>query len=157
MTDEAELIALLAAAARLGRADVDATLFADLDRAAAYRVQTQRGLDQQRQALAERDAASGTLGSGGFDSQARGLGQQAAESNSQFTGNLGMHLFDQQQQQLTSAIAAAQQAGQFSTAQALQLKLAQMQAAAQNNQLGFNYAQLETNANRDALLAMLGL
>jgi 2-keto-4-pentenoate hydratase len=39
VTDEAELIALLAAAARHGRADVDATLFADLDRAAAYRVQ----------------------------------------------------------------------------------------------------------------------
>ncbi len=125
--------------------------------AAAYRVQTQRGLDKQRQSLAERASAEGTLGSGGFDSQVRGADQQAAESNAGFTGSLGMHLFDQQRQELQSAIAAAQQAGQFSMAQKLQLKLAQMQASAQNNQLGFNYAQLQTQANRDALLAMLGL
>ena len=124
---------------------------------AAHRLATARGFDRMRQQMAERSAAEGTLGSGGFDSQVRGAGQQAAESNAAFSGQFGQHLWDQQRSELQHAIDLAQQAGQFDKAQALQLKLAQMQNDMQGNQLGFDYAQLGVNANRDALLAMLGL
>jgi len=154
---------------------------------AAYNTQQQRAYDKQRAVLAEQAARSGLTGSGGANTQVLGLGQAMGENESAFAGQVAQQLWTNRQNQLMDAIKTAQQAGQFDAAQALQEKLAQLQASVttagqqiqqqlgegdlalreklgmgdldlrnlalqlqnsqQADQLGFNYATLQEQAN----------
>jgi hypothetical protein len=71
----------------------------------ANKLAEQRGMERNRNLLAERSAANGTSNSGGFESQLLGLGQDRAAREGQFAGNAVADLGRQQQQDITSALA----------------------------------------------------
>ncbi len=137
----------------------------------AYRVARERGGQQERAALAERAAAeglnSGGQGSGAFDTGVQGIqegvGQDIASNDASLVGNE----VTARRQQLMQALDLANAVGARNEAQALQLQLANLDnqfryaslsenARQANNNLGFNYDQLSTIANRQALLDALG-
>jgi hypothetical protein len=102
----------------------------------AFAQAQQRGLEQTRAAMAERAAATGTLGSGGFNADVQGayqdMGNQIAGQNASL---LGQRL-DQQRQEIQNAL---QMGGQYLSDQqknALSLKLAQINDATQRMGLG---------------------
>ena len=71
----------------------------------ANKLAEQRGFERNRNLLAERAAANGTSGSGGFETGLLGLAQDRAAREGQFEGNAVMNLGNQQRQDLTSALA----------------------------------------------------
>ena len=104
--------------------------------AAAHRLSTQRALEHNVASAAERGAAGG-YGSGAIAGNQAGLEQAAAEGNANYTGYLAQHQEDQRIQTLLQGLGLNQQGQQ------------------ENNRLGFDYTQLQTNANFQALLAAL--
>jgi hypothetical protein len=140
----------------------------------AYQVQALRSADRQRKALAERSAASGTRASGGFNVGVRGINERAGENAAQYTSGLALDRLTAREQQLTQAIQMARSVGQDDIANQLEVQRLQLQAElgrgdlalrgelgrgqlnlGQDN-LGFNYADLISRMNRDAVLAGLG-
>jgi hypothetical protein len=156
---------------------VDAKSLSESPEATAYDYAAQRGEERQRAQLAEQSAADGTSNSGGFDTQVQGLRQQRAEGESQFLGQLAVTKMQQNREALVQGIQFAMSDGQFDKAQALQVELANLDAAIRREQIassastaanalavqqqlgllgiGFDYDQLAANMNRDATLAML--
>lgn len=70
----------------------------------ANRLGEQRGFENNRNLLAERAAANGTAGSGGFESQLLGLAQDRAGREGQFAGNAVMQEQDRLDRNQNSAL-----------------------------------------------------
>jgi hypothetical protein len=147
----------------------------------AYQVSSLRGADKQRKALAERSAAGGTRSTGGFNVGVRGIAERQGENAAQYTSGLALDRLQQREQQLMEGIRIARSIGQDDIANQLEVQRLQLQQElgrgdlalrselgrgqldvsrgqlelGQDN-LGFNYADLVTRANRDATLAALG-
>jgi hypothetical protein len=133
----------------------------------AFRLSAQRSEERQREQLAERAAADGYSGSGGFESGLSSLRQNRGEAESQFLGQLAMAQMMRNREDLQFGIQTAMADGQFEAAQALQKQLAELDASLRrmaleqdmnqfNLSLGFNYAQLEALLNQRATEALLG-
>src|ERR1051326_2641220 len=133
----------------------------------AYHLKSQRGLEDTRNALAERAYAQGTLNTGGFDTQTQRALEDAAANEAGFTGQQVSQAVQQRRQELMHLLDVG--AGFLSQGdqQAIQTELAQLdanlreQAMAQQNsqfgdQLGYNYAALQAQLNRDSILGALG-
>ena len=148
----------------------DAATLATSPDAEAERDQSQRSAEAATAQAAEQAARNGTSGSGGAAGIARGITQTQGANDTQFLGQLAQQKTAQDIQNTQFALTQAQQSGQFDQAQALQQQLAQLQAststgianiganaqiAANQNNVGFQYAQLQQQANQNALLALL--
>lgn len=163
---------------------VDPTKLRDSPEMQGVYLMAQRAEERDRAALAERAAAGGWSGSGGFEGGLNALRQQRGESEMQMMGQLASTYMDRQREDLQRGIEFALNQGQFEAAQTLQRDLATLDAqieqeriAAQvgmsnadlalraqlgegdlslrRDSLGFDYAQLQYQANRDAMLAAL--
>ena len=138
-------------------------------------IQQLRNQDRQRKSLAERTAATGgTTRSGGFNVGVAGIQERAGENAAQYRSGLAMDRLQQREAQLVQAIQIARAVGQDDMANQLELQrmaiqkelgdrdlalrgeLGRGQLGLGYDQLGFNYANLMQNANRDAVLAALG-
>lgn len=140
----------------------------------AYQVAQLRSADRQQKALAERSAAGGTRSTGGFNVGVRGIRERAGENTAQYQSGLAMDRLQQRESQLMEAIKVARAVGQDDLANqlevqrlalqqelgrgdlALRSELGMGQLGLGYDQLGFNYADLVSKANRDAVLAGLG-
>lgn len=134
----------------------------------AVRFGGQRAEERGRAQLAERAAVTGTDDSGGFETDLAGLRETRGLNETTEMGRLATIETERQRQDLTQGIQFAMATQQFGLAQQLQRELAQLDAqvaregrAESGRQfdagLGFNYAQLEQDANARALMALLGL
>jgi hypothetical protein len=117
--------------------------------------------------MAEEASAGGWSSSGAFDTGVAGIRQARGEGEAAFLGQLAVVKMQQNREALVQGIQFAMSDGQFDKAQALQAKLAEIDAALRQAQisesgrqfdlgLGFDYTQLGVNANRDATIAGLG-
>ncbi len=141
----------------------------------AYQVDQLRGADRQRKQLAERTAATGgTTRSGGFNVGVRGIQERAGENTARYKSGLTLDRLQSRENQLNQAIAAARAVGQDDIANQLELQRLQLQTELGRgdlslrselgrgqlglgyDNLGYNYADLVTRANRDAVLSALG-
>lgn len=140
----------------------------------AYQVAALRGADRERKALAERTAAGGTRATGGFNVGVQGINERAGEKNAQYRSGLALDRLQAREQQLVQAIQMARAIGQDDIANQLEIQrlnlqqelgrgdlalrgeLGRGQLGLGYDNLGFNYADLVTRANRDATLAALG-
>ncbi len=133
-----------------------------------------RSADRQRKALAERTAATGgTTRSGGFNVGVQGINERAGENAAQYRSGLALDRLSAREQQLSEYIKMARAVGQDDIANQLELQRLQLQQELGRgdlalrgelgrgqlglgyDNLGFNYADLVTRANRDATLAAL--
>lgn len=94
----------------------------------AFRAQQQRGVERRRNALAERMAATGGAGSGGFDTGVLGIEADAANASAARDSELVLGEMRDRRQQLQSAIQLAESTGQFQQSQELQRQLALLDA-----------------------------
>lgn len=128
----------------------------------------QRAEERQRAQLAERASAEGWSDSGGMDTQLQGIRTARGENEANFLGNLATSQMQDNRDRLLAGISAATQSGQFQQAQALQLELANLDAAIRRetlsqqqsqfgDSLGFNYTSLQEQANEASTRALLGL
>lgn len=128
---------------------------------------------------------SGGQGSGAFESGIQGITEQAGENTAGFNADLIGRKIDARRQQLMQALQLADALGARSESQTLQSQLAALDAQMRQNalgvqndlgrgqlglgllnttlnnqqfydRLGYDYAGLSTQANRDAYLAALG-
>lgn len=109
----------------------------------AYHVQSQRGLDRTRNALAEAAYANGGGANyGGLQTQEQGALENAGAAEANFTGQQVSQAVTARQQQLQHLLDVG--AGFLSQGdqQAIQTELAQLQAQLANNQLGYQYSAL---------------
>lgn len=132
----------------------------------AFQLQAQRAEERQRAQLAERASAEGWSDSGGMETQLQGLRSERGESEAGFLGQLAIDRMQANREQLLAGIQFAQQSGQFDKQQQLQRDLAQLDASIRQAQLaqqdkqfglslGYNYAALQAELNRQALAAAL--
>jgi hypothetical protein len=125
----------------------------------AYNTQAQRGMEDQRNAIAERMAASGQTNSGAMDSRLLGAEQAAGEAKATFAGNLGIRALEGQRDQIMQALQIG--AGLMTDEQRLALteklglinaSLQQQGITNQNNQynsnMGWEQAQYTDTMNR---------
>lgn len=140
----------------------------------AYQVGALRASDRERKALAERTAAGGTRATGGFNVGVQGINERQGEKATQYRSGLALDRMSAREAQLVDAIKTARAVGQDDIANQLELQrlalqqelgrgdLALREELGRGNlglgydQLGYNYADLVTRANRDATLAALG-
>ena len=104
----------------------------------AYRLSQNRSLQRNREAMAERMAASGTMG-GGFDSWLGGAMQNMGENQAGYDAKL---VLDRQQQQLSQLENALKVGAGLLTADQeaqVKLKIADLQKAIADGQLGYQY------------------
>lgn len=137
----------------------------------AYNTQSQRDQARERESLAERYYALGSnggvgLNSGGFNSAVQ-QGMEAASLNrANFTGNAVWNAGQARRNQLQGMLQMAVNAGESDAAQQIQLQIASIDANLRsqglsqqntqfNDQLGLSYSQLESQLNRDEMLAAL--
>lgn len=125
---------------------------------------------RQRLAAAERNAARGTLGSGGFDANLAGIENDAATRSTGFEAELMRNERQGQIDRLMQGLGMSQQYGatqlQGSLGRGqlglgylnsmLQDKQATNQLGLGKDQLGFNYTALQNQANNQALQTILG-
>lgn len=134
----------------------------------AFRLSAQRAQERGQAQLAEQASFDGTSDSGGEDVAKQGLRQQRGDSESAFVGNLAVTKMQDNRDRLLAGIQAATQAKQFDQAEALQVELANLDAAIRretltqqgnqfNDQLGYNYTALNETANEAATRALLGI
>lgn len=153
---------------------VDAESLQNTPEAQAQRLASQRAEERGRAQIAERLAAQGVpTSSGAMDTDIAALRQQRAEGDTNFIGQLAVTKMQQNRESLVQGIQFAMQDGQFDKAQALQLQLADLDAALKREgmaltasegnanrdisrlQLGYNYDALQAQLNQQALLAAL--
>jgi hypothetical protein len=121
--------------------------------AQAYMLQSQRGAERQRGDLAERAAQEGFSDTGFFETELAGQQQQRSEGEAGFIGQLAVTRMQAQREDLQFAIDQARNSGQFEQTQALQERLAQLDAAIRREQM----ASTERTAASDlALREFLG-
>lgn len=136
----------------------------------AYHVATDRAARRQREALAERMAFEGLnaggQGSGAFETGIQGIQENAGEKQGAFDAGLVGQEVAARRQQLTNALQIANAVGARTEALALQKQLAdldnQFRYASLGQQQGqfedttaFNYANLQAELNRQALLSAM--
>ncbi len=147
----------------------------------AYNVQSQRDQQAERDAIAERFYASGEGGgdlkSGGFDTAVTRGREEAAGKRANFTGSMVWQAANAKRTQLQQMLQTATSAGLTDQAQRIQQQIAQIDAdlrrqgltqqnsqfTAQlgqqdrqfNDRLGYDYTDLTSRMNRDALLAAM--
>lgn len=97
-------------------------------RAAAYRNAQRRNQDRARAQAAETANSDGTIGSGGFDGEMRGMDQQRGEAEAQFEAGLVGEQMKERRADLMYAMSVAQQLGDREYAADLQRELAQLDA-----------------------------
>ncbi len=125
------------------------------------RLALDRGASRQRQDAAESRAYDGSGGVGGkaFTTDSRRIAETRAVNEAQLTGEVLNREHTRRAQQLTQLLSLAMQLGDTSAAQAIQQQLNAIQTQlGQSNfydQMGFNYAGMNQNANLQALLALL--
>ena len=125
----------------------------------AYRTEQQRAMETERNAIAERMNAEGTLNTGGFSDRVLGAEQQAGENTASFAGQLAVRELERQRDEIMQALTIG--AGVMTEDQRLALSeklglinanLSQQSITNQNNQfnqnLGWNQAQWEYGANQ---------
>lgn len=138
---------------------------------AAYAAARNRGAQNERAALAERAAFtglnSGGQGSGAFDTGIQGIQENAGQDIAANDASLVGQEVQARRAQLMQALDLANAVGARTEATALQRELASMDnqyrysalnenARQSNNQLGFNYDQLQAVLDRQALLDAMG-
>jgi hypothetical protein len=129
------------------------------------RLGAQRATERARAAMAERAAASGTSGSGGFDRGVERLLNQEGRAVTEFDTNLIRGEQLRRQQQLMQALQLAQATGNQEAARRLQTQLALLSEATSESQfgreLGFREGALEQQGQLGrgdlALRLLLGL
>lgn len=138
----------------------------------ANRNALQRGGERQRAEIAERRAydESGGIGSKAYLTDVDRLQQGQAEAGAQFEGRAVFEEMQQRRSELQRLLAQAMALGDSASARNLQAQLAAIQSQMQNSQfyagldqnqsqfldnMGFNYAGLNSNMNLQALLALL--
>lgn len=94
----------------------------------AYRSAQQRGVEQQRRALANRASVTGTLNTGGFDTEALGVLQDANRDVASFDANLVRAEMATRRNELLQAIQLAAQTGNEQQRSQLQQQLALLDA-----------------------------
>jgi hypothetical protein len=122
----------------------------------AYDTQSQRDQQLNRNALAERAYASGNLDTGGFNTAVQQSLEDAAGKRASFAGNLTYQEAQNKRQTLTQLLQMSTAAGLTQQAQDIQRQIADIDAQLRSAGLGFNYDQLLSQNNRDAMLAALG-
>jgi len=137
-----------------------------------------RETGRQRMAASERRAASGELGSGGFDADIAGAEQAQGDRASSFESQLMTQELSAQRQKVQSALQMAVQSGDQNAARQLQEKLGTMDLdlrgklgkgqlnlgllnamlgdKQQGNALGLGYFNAQNQANQGLLNSMLG-
>ncbi len=140
--------------------DVSAESVATSPEMQAEKLQSEQSTRRQLAQAAEQAAQGGYSASGGQNGIQRGIVEQQGINDTTAAGTIASNLRNQKISELTQGITFALQSGQFDQAQALQLRLAQLQSdttkGIANDQIGYNYTALQEQANRDALLAALG-
>jgi hypothetical protein len=118
-----------------------------------------RNEGRDRQFMAERAAATGTSGSGGFETGLMGLRQRTNEGLMNFTGQQANIQEAGRRDELLRSLTLAAQMGDSNAARQLQRELGFGQLDLSRNQeldrLGFNYADMQMRGNQNALLALL--
>ncbi len=140
----------------------------------AYRAEAARGEAKDRAFLAERTAANGFSGSGGFESGIMGLRQQRRRGEAGFAGQEQQQLREAERQQLMQGLSLALSMGDNEKARELEKMLTlrgqdfSREAALNNNytanrntdlgfsNLGYNYASLQNLMNQQALSYLFG-
>jgi hypothetical protein len=112
----------------------------------AYGQQQQRAKERNRNAIAERSAAEGTLNTGGFSDRILGAEQQQGEAEASFAGNLGIRELERQREEVMQALQIG--AGLMTDEDRLALteKLGLINAALQQQGLGLQQQSI-TNQN----------
>lgn len=152
---------------------------------AANRLSEQRSFDRDRQMLAERAHAQGTDASGGFETDLQGLTESRAGREGQFEGQLYADKSTQRIAELNQIISIYGNQLDAQTKNQIALEIAHLQAAAQsadlnlrstlgqggldlqklaltlsnaqaNNRLGFDYTQLQSDADAKAFAILYG-
>ena len=123
----------------------------------AYRLQRQRGLERERRSLAERHAATGTRGGGGFNVDVNSALQGANRDTALFDANLVKDANDAQRQQLVQAIGMAQQAGDAQAERDLRQKLALVDASLRQQQINVGQQLGQSDLELRRLLGFGGL
>lgn len=121
----------------------------------AYDTQSQRDQQSDRDAIAERAYATGNLDTGGMNTAIQQSREAAAGKRASFAGNLTYQEAQNKRQTLTQQLSLATQAGLTQQAQDLQGQIAQIDAQLRAGGLGYNYAALQAQMNRDATLGGL--
>lgn len=101
----------------------------------AYRSRRQRGIERERQQLAEMAAANGTLGTGGFESDVLGSLQTGNRDVAMFDSNLVLNEMNTRRQMLIQGIQQAAQMGDAQAQQTLQRQLALLEATIQQQDI----------------------
>jgi hypothetical protein len=101
----------------------------------ANKLSQQRGFERDRSLLAERSAANGTSGSGGFDAQLLGLSQNRSAQEGQFAGNAVLQRSQQQANELTQALTLGGGLLSQQDQLAMQQRLAELNAQIQRESL----------------------
>ena len=134
----------------------------------AYELGQERDARRQRRVAAERAAAGGYANSGALDSKIRGIGERQGQNASMFAAQTAADRLKQRDEQLIVAIQLARAVGQDDLANQLEqqrLRLSEelgrgdlaLRRDLGYDRLGFDYASLANQANRDAVLAALGI
>jgi len=117
---------------------------------------------RQRLAAAERGAARGTLGAGGFDAELSGIENESANRQGGFEAELYRNERQGQIDRLMAGLGMTQQYGATQLQGQLgrgQLSLGYLNSMLNDKQagnaLGFNYTALQQKANNDAIMAIL--
>jgi hypothetical protein len=101
-----------------------------------YRASQQRATERARSALAERAAATGTLGAGGFDAGVQQLYNEEGRNIAEYNANLVLGEMQARRQQLMQGLALAQATGNAEAARQLQTQLALLQESMGESQFG---------------------
>jgi hypothetical protein len=126
----------------------------------AARTSLIRNEGRDRAFMAERAAATGTSGSGGFETGLMGLRQRTNEGLMNFTGQQANIQEAGRRDELLRSLTLAAQMGDSNAARQLQRELGFASMDLNRNQeldrLGFNYTQLGVQANQNPLAALIG-
>lgn len=115
-----------------------------------------RASTEERNALAERlYAQGGGLNTNALTQQVQQSGEKQAATLSTLKGQLLMNQYNQKAQQLQQDMQMALASGDAESARAVQLAIANLQAAVQREGLGINLAEFGQTQNQNAVLAGL--
>ncbi len=101
-----------------------------------YRATRQREADRARSSAAERAAATGTLGAGGFDANVGQIENRKGMDIAQHDSDLVLNEMNARRQQLTQGLALAQQTGNADAERQIRTQLALLDAAVNESQFG---------------------
>jgi hypothetical protein len=139
-------------------------------RAAAFRVAQRRNQDRMRAQAAESAGQSGLAGTGGFEGAMRGLDQARGESEASFEADIANQQMADRRDELMGLLGIdtnrrGQDIQKYGINTSADLDRLQQQLSRYGldlndkqtaQRLGFDYAQLQELANRQAVLAALG-